>query len=79
MKFFKFIIRYNSAKCLLCKEVLVSKSKKLITCKCLNLSIAGGKQFLQRITKKGILSYKELWAIRASNEYKEYQRNHKRD
>jgi hypothetical protein len=78
MNFFKFTIRHNSAKCLICGQILVSKSKKLITCKCKNLSIAGGNKFFQRIAEAGIFSYQELWAIRASKEYKDFKKKSKK-
>ena len=42
-------ITINKAQCLLCNDILESKSKEdYITCRCGNLSIGGGKDHLKR-------------------------------
>jgi hypothetical protein len=42
-------ITKNSAMCLLCKDVLVSKNRHdFVTCACGNLSVDGGNDYLKR-------------------------------
>jgi len=55
----KRILR-NKAKCLICGEILESKHRHdFRTCKCGNLSIDGGKDYLKRCVKN-IDKFEEL-------------------
>ena len=60
-------ITKNSAMCLLCKDVLVSKSRHdFVTCTCGNLSVDGGNDYLKR-SARDTESYLDL------SEYIEYE------
>ena len=66
MGFYKKITK-NSAMCLLCKDVLVSKSRHdFVTCTCGNLSVDGGNDYLKR-SARDTESYLDL------SEYIEYE------
>lgn len=56
----------NRAKCLLCGEILISsKVKDIVTCKCQNLTIDGGIEYLKRISKYG----RNTWQERSAYEF----------
>ena len=52
----------NSAQCLICQDILVSKHvHDFQRCKCGNLSVDGGNEYLKRsVSYLEILSYKDL-------------------
>lgn len=51
----------NMAQCLLCGETIESKHRHdYVTCKCGNLSVDGGIDYLKRSIVNGMDSYKEL-------------------
>ena len=53
-------IRRNRAKCLICKDILESKTvHDFQTCKCGNLSVDGGNEYLKR-SAINFIEYKEL-------------------
>ena len=46
-------IKENKAQCMLCKDILVSKTRHdFWTCKCGNLSVDGGREYIKRCLEK---------------------------
>jgi hypothetical protein len=57
-------IKLNKARCLVCKDILISppdKPEKLITCNCGGLTISGGATSLVRTAKKGTYENLSQW------------------
>ena len=62
------VIVSNKVKCLLCDNIIESKYRHdFVTCKCGNVSIDGGLDYLKRLYKS-LKTYKEL------SEYKKKER-----
>ena len=60
----------NSAKCLLCGDVLISRYQHyFVTCKCTTLSIDGGQTYLRRLCYP-MHSYEEL-SVNSDADYEE--------
>ncbi|MCS7317630.1 MAG: hypothetical protein NZZ41_04880 [Candidatus Dojkabacteria bacterium] len=61
------IIKVNRAKCLQCKEILISTKENFeVTCSCGKLTISGADGYLERTGKKGI-DFQELTIFDFSN------------
>lgn len=70
-----YIVR-NSAKCLECDDEIESKRRHdFVTCKCGNISVDGGKDYLRRSYKK-LETYEDTSITRSHQEAKElYERD----
>lgn len=65
------IIKLNSARCLICNQILVSRSvHDYVTCKCGNLSIDGGNEYI-KVASNDYTKVESLHMMEYSDKYDE--------
>lgn len=64
MKYFTEVVKYNAAQCLLCQDIIESKSRhSFVTCSCGNVSVDGGLAYTRRVYKDSMYTWKDISII----------------